>query len=469
MQKMVSKIVLLFTLLFRNVFLNPSDTDDFSVVFTSKSQPKFQPTVNDPFFVRAELLFEINTILGVLKESVNNLQNIKQEIIEEVENVVEEKISIYEADLKDQLSQTKTEILSETKENVIRQLTEAKNEMTIQMNAVKESGFSLYSIIEKKLIETKNEVLDEISNAQIHFTNLENQLKETKQHIVAETKENVKLEVIENNFKIYDTELKNEFDKTKKQILTTTEQQLSLAKDEIFNGITFELINTQAKIINEVRQCRTVPSDCREVQRRGYKSSGIYRIQPKISLEKFLVWCDMSTRGGGWTYVLNRFDGSENFYFNWTDYKQGFGNLSGEHWLGLDHLYELTNSKPTELLFQLMDRDSKTVYALYNRFQIGSEAEHYQIKTLGSYDGNAGDSFRRHDGAKFSTADNDHSSQSCASSFESGWWFTDCHLVLLTGKYIKNPTLGYYSAIKWYHFHGYNYSLKEARMMIRTI
>ena len=64
-----------------------------------------------------------------------------------------------------------------------------------------------------------------------------------------------------------------------------------------------------------------------------------------------------------------------------------------------------------------MDRDSKTVYALYNRFQIGSEAEHYQIKTLGSYDGNAGDSFRRHDGAKFSTADNDHSSQSCASSF----------------------------------------------------
>ena len=404
------------------------------MVFTSKSQPKFQPTVNDPFFVRAELLFEINTILGVLKESVNNLQNIKQEIIEEVENVVEEKISIYEADLKDQLSQTKTEILSETKENVIRQLTEAKNEMTIQINAVKESGFSLYSIIEKKLIETKNEVLDEISNAQIHFTNLENQLKETEQHIVAETKENVKLEVIENNFKIYDTELKNEFDKTKKQILTTTEQQLSLAKDEIFNGITFELINTQAKIINEVRQCRTVPSDCREVQRRGYKSSGIYRIQPKISLEKFLVWCDMSTRGGGWTYVLNRFDGSENFYFNWTDYKQGFGNLSGEHWLGLDHLYELTSefflsltvlynvillcisdSKPTELLFQLMDRDSKTVYALYNRFQIGSEAEDYKIKSLGVYNGNAGDSFNGHDGAKFSTAENDHSpSGTCA-------------------------------------------------------
>ncbi|XP_063903520.1 techylectin-5B-like [Zophobas morio] len=472
MQKMVSKIVLLLMLLFRNVFLNPSDTDDFSVLSTSKNQAKLQLTVNDPSFVRAELLLEIHTTLDALKESVNNLQNIKREIIEVVENVVEEKISIYDSGLKTQLSQTKTEIVLETKENVIRQLTETKNEMTIQMNAAKESGFSLYSIIEKKLIETKDEVLDKMSNLQTHFTNLKNQLKETKQQIVAETKENVKLEVIENNFKIYDTELKNELDKTKKEIITATEHQLSLAKDEIFNGITVGLLKTQVKIINEVQQCRTVPSDCKEVQRRGYNSSGIYNIQPMISLQNFLVWCDMSTRGGGWTYVLNRFDGSENFYLNWTDYKQGFGNLSGEHWLGLDHLYELTNSKPTELLFELMDWDSKTVYALYNRFQIGSQAEDYKIKSLEAYNGTAGNSFREHDGAKFSTADNDHSSTgTCASSFEGGWWYTSCLQVDLSAKYIKNPTPGtyYQSAINWNEFHGYNYSLKEARMMIRTI
>ncbi|XP_063903519.1 ficolin-1-like [Zophobas morio] len=421
------------------------------------------------------------------------------------------------------------------------------------MNAVKESGFTLYSIIEKKLTETKNEVLDEMSNqrestklvfsesekhitgiesyVQTHFTNLENQLKETKQQIVAETKENVRLQVIEakneiqevetalqTKFKIYDTEIKNELDKAKKEIVTASEQQLSLAKDEIFNRIASSVISTklamvsqnekqleviqsnlqihfekmkneisallnfkeiknqlrktQVKIITEIQECKTVPSDCREIQRKGYKSSGIYRIQPMISLENFLVCCDMSTRGGGWTYVLNRFDGSQNFYLNWTDYKQGFGNLSGEHWLGLDHLYQLTNSKPTELLFELMDWDSKTVNALYNRFQIGNETERYQIKTLGLYDGNAGDSFDSHDGSKFSTADNDHSSTgTCASSFEGGWWYTSCLQVDLSGKYIKNPTPGtsYQSAINWNEFHGYNYSLKEARMMIRTI
>ncbi|KAJ3646887.1 hypothetical protein Zmor_024452 [Zophobas morio] len=451
---MVSKVVLLLMLLFRNVFLSPSETDDFAVVFTSKSQPKFQPTVNDPFFVRLELLLEINTTLEALKESVNNLQNIKREIIEEVENVVEEKISIYDADLKEKLSQTKTEIVAETKENVRLQVTEAKNE------------------------------IQEMKTA------------------------------LQNKFKICDTELKNELDKTKKEILAATEQQLSLAKNEIFNRIAAsetklaisknenfisnstvitqfkemeanmfgelnaiknhlvsideteksvkeQLVQTKNEMIDqmkalrecaesvlpqnekqpegpqsnlqihfektqlkktqeetEVQQFRTVPGDCREIQKEGYNTSGTYRIQPKISLENFLVWCDMSTKGGGWTYVLNRFDGSQNFYLSWADYKQGFGNLSGEHWLGLDHVYELTNSKPTELLFELMDWDSKTVYALYSRFQIGSEAENYQIKTLGLYNGNAGDSFRGHNGVTFSTVDNDNSpSGVCAATY----------------------------------------------------
>jgi hypothetical protein len=45
------------------------------------------------------------------------------------------------------------------------------------------------------------------------------------------------------------------------------------------------------------------------------------------------VYCDM--RSGGWTLIMRRFNGDENFFLNWNEYKTGFGNLSSEFWLGI--------------------------------------------------------------------------------------------------------------------------------------
>ena len=50
----------------------------------------------------------------------------------------------------------------------------------------------------------------------------------------------------------------------------------------------------------------------------------------------------METHGGGWTYFIHRYNGLLDFYLKWNDYKIGFGDLRGEHWLGLEHLHHLT-------------------------------------------------------------------------------------------------------------------------------
>lgn len=87
-----------------------------------------------------------------------------------------------------------------------------------------------------------------------------------------------------------------------------------------------------------------LPKSCKDLQKNGF-GSGLYRIQSSDTSKPFMVMCDMDTKGGGWTYIHNRYDGTQDFYLNWHDYKRGFGNLAGEFWLGLDHIHELTGKK----------------------------------------------------------------------------------------------------------------------------
>ena len=46
-----------------------------------------------------------------------------------------------------------------------------------------------------------------------------------------------------------------------------------------------------------------------------------------------------------WTVILRRFDGSGDYNRNWAEYKSGFGDASGEAWLGNEYLHYLTNTR----------------------------------------------------------------------------------------------------------------------------
>lgn len=87
--------------------------------------------------------------------------------------------------------------------------------------------------------------------------------------------------------------------------------------------------------------------------------------------------------------------------------QQGFGNIDGEYWLGLENIYWLTNQGNYKLLVTLEDWAGRKTFAEYASFRLESEADFYKLR-VGRYHGNAGDSLTWHNGKQFTTLDRDH-------------------------------------------------------------
>ena len=211
-------------------------------------------------------------------------------------------------------------------------------------------------------------------------------------------------------------------------------------------------------------------NNCKDALTQGQSTSGVYTIQPD-SQPAFQAYCDMETDGGGWTVFQRRMDGSVDFYRYWTDYQQGFGNLSGEFWLGLDKIHRLTASA-TELRVDLQDFEGNSAYAQYTSFSVGDAASKY-ILLVSGYSGTAGDSLAsnslHHNGSKFSTRDQDNDvwSGHCAQSFKGGWWYGYCHASNLNGLYHGGSHLSYADGVNWARWKGAHYSLKFTEMKVR--
>lgn len=128
-----------------------------------------------------------------------------------------------------------------------------------------------------------------------------------------------------------------------------------------------------------------VNKNCADLYKSGIKISGVYKIKPD-ALGEFEVFCDQKTDRGGWTVFQRRRDGSVDFYRAWNEYKNGFGNLNGEFWLGLDKIHRLTVHGDYKLRVDLEDFEGNKAYAEYSSFGVTSEKAKY-VLSLGSYSG----------------------------------------------------------------------------------
>ena len=79
-----------------------------------------------------------------------------------------------------------------------------------------------------------------------------------------------------------------------------------------------------------------------------------------------------------------RFDGSLDFYRGWEEYRDGFGDLNTEFWLGNKYLNSMTQSKPYVLRIELGNYDYEIKHAEYESFSIDSGLNRYRL-AIGAY------------------------------------------------------------------------------------
>ncbi|KAM9838397.1 angiopoietin-2b [Aulostomus maculatus] len=240
------------------------------------------------------------------------------------------------------------------------------------------------------------------------------------------------------------------------------------------------LTDTVQQLLAMVNRCSAISTvhkeeplsfrDCAEILRSGVTESGIYRIRLPNSTHTVKVFCDMETRGGGWTVLQHRRNGSVDFHRGWRDYKTGFGDPSGEHWLGNDIIHKLTRSQEYSLHVQLKDREGNEAYSHYQRFYIDGEEHNYSLHADG-FSGTAGrTSSLTHTGTQFSTKDRDNDSCTCkcAQLASGGWWFEACGPSNLNGIYYPGTsTVVRYNGIQWYYWKGPNLMATMSTMMVR--
>ena len=146
----------------------------------------------------------------------------------------------------------------------------------------------------------------------------------------------------------------------------------------------------------------------------------------------------MNTDGGGWTVFHKRFNGFVGFYRGWDEYKNGFGDVRGEFWLGNEKIHQLTEI-PSQLRVEIRTKNDGNKYAKYSNFTVTNEASKYTL-FVGFYSGTADDRLTYHNGMAFTTKDrdNDEDGDNCAVDQKGAWWYKRCYNSNLNSNYGDN-------------------------------
>ncbi|XP_049573240.1 fibrinogen C domain-containing protein 1-B-like isoform X2 [Syngnathus scovelli] len=194
------------------------------------------------------------------------------------------------------------------------------------------------------------------------------------------------------------------------------------------------------------------PRDCSEVKAAGNIQDGVYTIQPGSN--SFKVYCVMTLHGGGWTVFQRRMDGTVDFHRTWNLYRDGFGDIIGDHWLGLRNLHALTGSAGYQFRVDVKTSNGHECWAGYDDFSVGlnslnPENDGYPLRVTGWDSRSTGKVFSDDSGVRFSTYD--RNIDDYFTNYHGAWWHYNGLSFSPNGFYydLVDCADGYRSTIYW--------------------
>ena len=171
----------------------------------------------------------------------------------------------------------------------------------------------------------------------------------------------------------------------------------------------------------------------------------------------------------GYQLIQQNVDGV-GFNRTWIEYKNGFGNVSGDFWIGNDALNNMTRNNTCRLKVDLQSKSTLQWFvAYYQYFMVDSAALFYKLHVSNYTGGNATDSlaggffYGGSSGYMFSTYDQNHNTfnLNCAAIYGGGWWYSSCGYAIMNAAYQINS--GY--AFSWHTLPSDPY-LKTSKMWL---
>jgi len=167
---------------------------------------------------------------------------------------------------------------------------------------------------------------------------------------------------------------------------------------------------------------------------------------------------DGEDMNGAWTVIQRRGqyrNPQDYFYRTWDQYKNGFGSVDKEVWLGLQNMADLTKEGEWQLQVEMTDWDGQTYFGLYNRFNVG-QGPKFQLGVSGFDNSKStlGDSLTGDNGNSFGTKDKDQDTWSggyCGQIYRGGWWYGPCGLININGVNFAQQELKDRKGMTWYH------------------